>query len=162
MISTTSAIRALNTVVKYNKIEFRNGNPYNLRWQWKFKPAYYTYPKDNYEHTHVKKPEDTPEIRPLGYTYLQDLWFRLFPTTKMYWNRRRRVMDPFQLYVLPSTAFFFYQFWDLTLGFKLFTIIPLGIFYTRMRDRCMDPDIKESFLRDMIFKNEELNKLFKS
>jgi hypothetical protein len=60
MISTTSAIRGLNTVIRYNKIEFRNGNPYNLRWQWKFKPAYYTYPKDDYENTYVKKPEDTP------------------------------------------------------------------------------------------------------
>jgi hypothetical protein len=51
-------------------------------------------------------------------------------------------MDPFQIYVLPTMSFFFYQFWDLALGFKIFTILPLAIFYTRMRDRCLDPDIK--------------------
>lgn len=48
MISTTNTIKSLSKVIRYNKIEFRTGNPYNLRWQWKFKPAYYTYPKDNY------------------------------------------------------------------------------------------------------------------
>lgn len=51
-------------------------------------------------------------------------------------------MDPFQLYVLPSLTFFFFQFWDASFGFKILTLLPLGMFYTRMRDRCMDPDIK--------------------
>ena len=142
MISTTSAIRGLNTVVRYNKISFRNGNPYNLRWQWKWRPAFYTYPKDEFENTYVKKPEDTPQVRPLYYTYWQDLLIRIFPTFRLYWERRRRMMDPFQIYVLPSLSFFFYQFWELSAGFKLFTILPIGVFYTRMRDRCRDPDIK--------------------
>lgn len=48
MIAARTASRGLNNLIKYNKIEFVNGNPYNLRWQWKFKPAHYTYPKDNY------------------------------------------------------------------------------------------------------------------
>jgi hypothetical protein len=60
----------------------------------------------------------------------------------MYWERRRRIMDPFQMYVLPSLSFFFYQFWDASFGFKVFTILPAAVFYTRMRDRCGDPDIK--------------------
>jgi len=51
-------------------------------------------------------------------------------------------MDPFQMYVLPSLSFFFYQFWDASFGFKVFTILPAAVFYTRMRDRCGDPDIK--------------------
>lgn len=142
MISTTSAIRGLNTVIRFNKIEFNTGNPYNLRWQWKFKHAYYTYPKDGTDPTHVKKPEDSAEVKPLGFTILQDVLFRFFPTVKTYWARRSRITDPFQLYVLPSTAFFFFQFWELSAGFKVFTLLPLGIFYTRMRDRCLDPDIK--------------------
>lgn len=161
MISTTSAIRGLNTVIIYNKIEFRTGNPYNLRWQWKFKPAYYTYPKDTYEGTHVKKPEDSPEARPIFYGVWQDLCNRFFPTLNMYWARRHRFSDPVQLYVLPSLTFFFYQFWDLAFGFKFLTLIPAAIFYVRMRDRSRDPDIKETFLRDMIHKNPEISALFK-
>ncbi len=161
MISTTSAIRGLNTVIKFNKIEFKTGNPYNLRWQWKFRRAYYSSPKDTYEPTHVKKPEDTPETKPLYYTYWQELILRVFPTANLYWSRRRRIMDPFQMYVLPSLSFFFYQFWDLSLGFKIFTVLPAAIFYVRMRDRTKDPDMKETFLRDMIHKNPEVGALFK-
>lgn len=161
MISTTSAIRGLSTVIRYNKIEFRTGNPYNLRWQWKFKPAFYTHPKDTFEPTHVKKPEDTRESNPLFGTVWQSILERLFPTTNMYWARRHRYSDPFQLYVLPSLSFFFYQFWDLAFGFKFLTLIPAALFYVRMRDRSRDPDIKESFLRDMIHKNPEISALFK-
>ncbi len=42
--------------VKYNKISWDNGNPYNLRWQYKWKHAYYAYPKDTYEYTRTQKP----------------------------------------------------------------------------------------------------------
>ena len=65
------------------------------------------------------------------------------------------------MYVLPSLSFFFYQFWDLSLGFKIFTVLPAAIFYVRMRDRTKDPDMKETFLRDMIHKNPEVGALFK-
>ena len=57
MISTTSKIRALSTRIRYNKIEFKKGdNPYNLRWQWKWKHGYYNYPKDGAEQAFVRKP----------------------------------------------------------------------------------------------------------
>ena len=35
------------------------------------------------------------------------------------------------------------------------------MFYTRLRDKCIDPDIKEMWIRDMIHQNAELGKLFK-
>lgn len=160
MISTTKTLQSLNKVIKFNKIEFQNGNPYNLRWQWKWRSAFYTYPKDNFEPTQVKKPEDSPVVRPLGYTYWQDLLIRIFPTAQMYWNRRQRILDPFQIYVLPSIAFLLAQGWNANNGFKIMTLLTCGMFYTRMRDRCADPDIKETYLRDMIHKNAEISQLF--
>jgi hypothetical protein len=60
MFSTKTTIQSLVNTIKYNKISYQNGNPYNVRWQYKWRHAYYTYPKDTYEHTRVKKPEDTP------------------------------------------------------------------------------------------------------
>jgi hypothetical protein len=43
----------------------------------------------------------------------------------------------------------------------MLTFFPLFIFYTRLRDKCIDPDIKEMWLRDFIHHNPELSKLFK-
>ena len=161
MKSIINSNQTLTKVLRFNKIEFNNGNPYNLRWQWKWKHAYYTYPKDWYEHTFVKKPEDTPATAPFGQHVWQDFFFRQIPGAKMYWNRRRRIMDPFQVYVLPTLSFLSWQFWPASFGFKVLTILPALLFYTRMRDRCIDPDIKEAFLRDMIHNNPEIGELFK-
>lgn len=162
MISTASSLRALSTTIRYNKIEFKKpDNPYNLRWQWKWKHAYYTYPNDGGEHTYVRKPEDAPKTRPPYYTVFQDIIYRIAPTAKMYLSRIRRLQDPFQLYVLPGTSLFFFFLWDLSFGFKVFSILPLAIFYTRLRNKTLDPDLKERFLRDMIHEHPELGQLFK-
>jgi hypothetical protein len=48
MQSTKQVIRGLTQQVRYNKISYTTGNPYNLRWQYKWKHAYYTYPKDSH------------------------------------------------------------------------------------------------------------------
>ena len=65
--------------------------------------------------------------------------------------------------LLPNPAFslFFYQFYELSAGFKILTFFPLAMFYTRLRDKCIDPDIKEMWIRDMVHQNAELGKLFK-
>ena len=162
MISTkiSSAANALTRRVQYNKINWTSGNPYNLRWQYKWKHAYYTYPRDGFEATQVKKPEDSPDVRPPMFTYFQDLIYRAMPSFRTYWERRSRLMDPFQIYFLPGFSLFFYQFADLNIGFQMFTVFPWLMFYTRMRDKCGDPDIKEVFLRDMIHQNEEISQLF--
>ena len=102
MLSTRTAIRGLVNTIKYNKISYNNGNPYNVRWQYKWRHAYYTYPKDTYEHTRVKKPEDTPEVTPLFWTTYQDIIYRVFPHLKLWFDRSSRIQDNFQLYVLPS------------------------------------------------------------
>jgi len=46
--STRSNISPLIKSIRYNQINWTTGNPYNVRWQYKWKHAYYTYPKDGY------------------------------------------------------------------------------------------------------------------
>lgn len=154
------ASKALTTTLRFNKISYNNGNPYNLRWQYKWKHAYYTYPKDTYEHTHVAKPEDSPAVRPLFWPWVQDVLMRLVPSAKRWYERRNRWSDNFQLYVLPFTSLFFYQFSHLNLGFALYSFVPLMWFYTRMRDRSLDPDLKETYLLDTLFNHPEISKYF--
>lgn len=31
------------------------------------------------------------------------------------------------------------------------TFLPWALLYVRVRDRCLDPDMKETYLRDMIY-----------
>ena len=87
MISTRRSSQLLTQSVRYNKITWNTGNPYNVRWQYAWKPAYWTYLKDNFEPTHVKKPEDTPASRPLFHSYWQDIQMRFFPAFNTYYSR---------------------------------------------------------------------------
>jgi hypothetical protein len=47
------------------------------------------------------------------------------------------------------------------MGFEIFTIIPWLLFYTRIRDKTVDPKIQENYLRDIIHNNAELGPLFR-
>lgn len=69
----------------------------------------------------------------------------------MWYDRRARMYDTFSLYVLPGTSFICYTLSDLTLGFKALTYFPWLLLYTRVRDKCLDPDFKETYLRDMLY-----------
>lgn len=40
------------------------------------------------------------------------------------------------------------------------TALPLFLAYTRIRDKTLDPDFKETYLRDMIYQNAEITKYF--
>ena len=162
MISTRKTTQYLQQAIRYNKISWTSGNPYNVRWQYAWKPAYYTYLKDNFEPTHVKKPEDSPATRPLFYSYWQDILLRVFPSLKAVYNRSERFQDPFQIFVLPSLSIFFYQFWDLAIGFKGLTILPWMLFWTRLRDKTANPDFNEVHLRDILHENPEIGELFKA
>ncbi|CAK78261.1 unnamed protein product (macronuclear) [Paramecium tetraurelia] len=55
----------------------------------------------------------------------------------------------------------FINFILLAFGFKVLTVLPLAMLYVRARDKCGDPDFKETYLRDMLYKNNEINALFK-
>lgn len=76
------------------------------------------------------------------------------------YERRHRMYDNFSLYCLPGVSFFNSLFWDLNFGFKVLTILPMAILYTRTRDKTFDPDMKETYLREMIYNNEEIKKHF--
>lgn len=156
MISTRRPTQLLQQALRYNKISWTTGNPYNVRWQYQWKPAYFTYLKDNFEPTHVRKPEDSPTVRPPFYTYWQDVLLRVFPALKQIYHRSERFQDNFQIFVLPSLSIFFYQFWDLTFGFKGLTILPWMLFWTRIRDKTTDPSFNELHLRDIIHDNPEI------
>lgn len=140
MISTSRAGCSLLRKTQF-AASWTSGNPYNVRWQYKWKPAYYTYLRDGFEPTRVPKPEDTPAVSAPFYTYYQDFLYRTFPSLKHMYQQSSRFQDPFQLYVLPSLSIFFYQFWDLAVGFKAFTIMPWMLFWTRVRDRIIEPDV---------------------
>jgi len=45
-------------------------------------------------------------------------------------------------------------------GFKVLTCLPLVLAYVRVRDKTLDPDFKETYLRDMIYSNPEISELF--
>jgi len=42
----------------------------------------------------------------------------------------------------------------------MLSAIPWFILYVRIRDRTLDPDFKETYLRDMLYQNKEITKLF--
>jgi hypothetical protein len=161
MLSTSRRLLSKNTSsqIRRTVVEFQNGNVYNKRWHYKWRHAYYGQPKEN-EHTTIKAPEDAKLTTPYGWNFIGDWQRRVSPGLMMAWNRRSRMSDAFSMYVLPGAAFLSSCFWDMGLGFKILTALPLATLYVRIRDKTIDPDIKETFLREMIHTNEEISKYF--
>lgn len=108
----------------------------------------------------MRKPQDSKNTVPLYWAWIQDVVYRWIPHYKSWYDRRTRLYDKFSVYFLPGTSLFFYQFWDIALGFKTLAILPWFLLYVRVRDRTLDPDFKETYLRDMIYQNPEITKLF--
>ena len=48
----------------------------------------------------------------------------------------------------------------MNVGFKILTVLPWILLWVRGRDKTFDPDFKETFLRDMIYKVPEITKYF--
>jgi hypothetical protein len=61
---------------------------------------------------------------------------------RLWYERRTRIYDNFQIYLTPAISIIFYQLWDLAPGFKMMTVLPWLLFYTRLRDKSLDPDFK--------------------
>ena len=106
-------------VPKQNKISWQSRSPYNKRWQFKWKSAFYTYPRDGHEHTTVKKPQDSQDVVPLYWAWAMDVVYRWVPGLQCWWDRRHRMYDSFGIYLLPATSVLFYQFYDINFGFKV-------------------------------------------
>jgi len=139
---------------------YETGNPYNKRFQWRFRHSYKTEPMEH-EHTRVKKPEDTPDYDSWYGATKREWTNRLIPDWKMYQNRFHRVTDPVNLYLLPIWTTFGIVNWNLAFGFKLFAIVPAVCLYTRIRNKVIDPEIPETHLREMMYTHERLGALFK-
>jgi hypothetical protein len=133
---------------------------YNKRWQWEFKHAYYTHPKDP-EPVRVMKPEETSEHDGYAGSYFRHWKYRLSPGIRQLMNRSYRCATPYEMYLLPAMAFIPLQFATLDLGFRILTALPLLVLYTRIRDKLIDPKPEETFLLEMIHSNEIINKHFK-
>jgi len=109
----------------------------------------------------VRKPEASKDTNPYLWSWIQDWMERAYPGGKTYWERKHRCYDTFQIYCIPGFSLFMYQFNHLALGFKWLTVVPWLLFYTRLRDRTLDPDMKETYLRDMMYRNPVVAKYFK-
>ena len=57
-------------------------------------------------------------------------------------GRYHRLNDNFNIFVVPSASIFFYQLSDFSVGFKVFTMLPLFLLWIRIRDKTLDPDFK--------------------
>jgi hypothetical protein len=100
---------------------------------------------DGNEHTHVKKPQDSKEVAPFMHAWIYDVIYRYAPGMQCWIDRKSRISDTFQVYVLPLSSLVFYQFWELSFGFKVLTVLPMMLFWIRGRDRTLDPDFKETY-----------------
>lgn len=143
-LAQSPAFQQLSRKLLRNKISYKTKNLYNQRWQFKWKPSHYTYIRDGVEPTTVKTPEQSKDVAPLFYAWGADVLYRWLPGFQCVWDRRHRLYDNFNVYFLPFTSLFFYQFSHLALGFKVLTYLPWALLYTRVRDRSLDPDFKET------------------
>jgi len=86
--------------------------------------------------------------------------YRAVPHFKSWYERRHRMYDKYSLYFLPGTSVFFYQFFDIALGFKILSLMPWFMLYVRIRDKTLDPDFKETYLRDMMWSHKDFSQYF--
>ena len=144
--SSRNLLQAQSLMMKLsrNKISFKNPQNYNLRWQFKWRTPWYSYPSEP-EPTHVKKPEDSNHNHWMFWQFYKDVLFRSYPTIKMAVDRMDRWTDPFNMYFLTGSSLLFYQFTHISSGFTVLSILPWALMYTRIRDKTKDPDMKETF-----------------
>ena len=138
---------------------FKTPDTYNQRWQWTFKYAYYTYPKD-IESTRVETPESSTPFDSMFGTYFRDFKNRLGPGLSQFVERSHRCTSPFELYFLPIAFTMAMQFYPLDIGFKILAAVPAVTLYTRIRDKIRDPQPEETYLLDMLHSNPEIQKHF--
>lgn len=129
--SSSKSLLSLTTKLSKSKISWKSPSPYNVRWQYKWKPAYYTYPKEGHEHANQKTPENSKNTVPVFWAWFADVVYRWIPAFKCVWDRRQRCFDKFNVYFLPGSSVFFYQFAHLAFGFH---VINYKLEYINYRD----------------------------
>ena len=68
----------LSKSIRRTKIEYTTNQPYNKRWQFKWRHAYLGSPLDR-EATQVRKPEDSVETPIMWFSWIEDFKTRVFP-----------------------------------------------------------------------------------
>ena len=139
---------------------FGNDSNYNRRYQWYFRHSYKTEPMGG-EPKFIQKPEDSPAHDSMLGGNVREYLNRYWPSLQLWLNRSHRISDSFNLYVLPSVIALGVLNWDLALGFKLMALMPATMLYTRSRNKVFDPEVQETFLRDMIHEDKKLGELFR-
>lgn len=138
---------------------YSNGQDYDKRWQKTFNYAFYYDLEENFP-TGKPKPEDSRPYETYMASFKAHFHRRFSNWLTIPYHRRHRLYNSFDLFVLPLSACFFFQFWHLDAGFKMLGLIPTVAFFMRLKDKTADPEMPETFLRDMIHKNEQLKKYF--
>lgn len=133
-------------------------HPYNKRWQYVFRYPYITEPVDD-EPTRVQRPEESKTDGVLG-NLRRDFRRRIQPGLRLFNNRLHRLNTPFEKYFLPLWAATAFVFWPLDLSFKLMTIIPLAGLWMRVKNKVVDPEIEETYLRELLRQNPVVSKYF--
>lgn len=139
----TQSTSSLRHSLKRTKIEYDNGGAYNKRWQWKWPHAYLTNEALK-THTRVHTPEEGRGEPRMFSSWWNDWTLRLLPAVRMAFNRRHRCFDKLTTGVLPSLAFSGMILSDISTGFLILELVSLGTIYTRVRDKTIDPDMKEA------------------
>lgn len=140
-------------------IHYQNSEPYNKRWHYKWATSSYT-TSPNSSPTRKQDPSQLKSDSYFGALF-RDIAYRILPGLNCADKRWRRCTDSFNMIFLPLVSLASFQMWEFALGFKILTLIPLGTIYTRIRDKTVDPNLKETYLRAMIYEHEELKKYFK-
>jgi hypothetical protein len=138
---------------------YETPDPYNKRWHWDLKYAYYSFPKDA-DPSKVEKPEDSRETDGWFANALRHWTYRMGPGVRQFANRAYRCATPYEMYLLPALTFIPAQFATLDLGFQILTLLPLTVLYTRVRDKLIDPQPEETYLLEMIHTNPVIKKHF--
>ena len=139
---------------------YSNGQDYDKRWQNTFNYAHFFEPEENFP-----KGRPRPDDNRIYESYFASVkahfnrrfknWFTVA------YSRRHRMNTWHDMFMLPGLALYFSHFWPLGVGFKILTAIPSIAFLLRLKDKTADPEVPETFLRDMIHKNEVISKHFK-
>lgn len=137
---------------------FGDNHPYNKRWQSVFRYPYLSEPVDD-EPTRIQRPEESKTDGVLG-NLQRDFQRRIGPGLRLFNNRLHRLNTPFEKYFLPLWAIASFVFWPLDISFKMMALIPLGGLWIRVKAKVVDPEIEETYLREMLKQNPTVSKYF--
>ena len=139
---------------------YSNGQEYDKRWQNTFNYAYFHEAEENFPKGRPR-PEDSKTYESYFASAKAHFNRRFKNWFTVAYSRRHRMHTPFDMFLLPGSALFMFHFWPLSMGFKILTLVPSVSFLLRIKDKTADPEVPETFLRDMIHKNEAITKHFK-